>query len=140
MILEPFFRKWLQNDQFEQGFIRVCATRFCILKNSKFVRFYKVFRRSGNALRKPSLGNAFLMVSELFSRKWLGNDQFEQGFIRVSATRFCILEKAEFDRFYKGFRRSEKALRKPSLGNAFLYFLMQFCKNGSKMLHKRHVL
>ena len=119
MILEPLFRKWLGNDQFEQGFIRVFATRFCISQNVKFDRFYKVFRRAGKVLRKPSLGNAFLMILVPLFRKWPGNDQFEQGFIRVSATRLCISQNVGFDRVYKIFRRAEKVLRKPSLGNAF---------------------
>jgi len=59
MILEPLFRKWLENDQFEQGFTRVSAMRFCILKNLVFHWVYKVFRNFENAMRKPSLGNAF---------------------------------------------------------------------------------
>ena len=53
-----------RNDHFEQGFIRVSATRFCISENVEFDRFYKVFRGFGNALRKPSLGNAFPMISK----------------------------------------------------------------------------
>ena len=63
--------------------------------------------------------NAVLTISEHFFRKWLGINQFEQGFIRVVATRFCISENVKFDRFYKVFRRPGKVLRKPSLGNAF---------------------
>ena len=110
MILEYFFRKWLQNDQFEQGFIRVSATRFCISENVKFDRFYKVFRRPGKVLRKPSLGNAFLMILEPFVRKWPGNDQFEQGFIRVSATRLCISQNVGFDRVYKGHQNHQKSI------------------------------
>ena len=89
----------------------------------KFNRFYKVFRRPGKVLRKPSLGNAFLMILVPLFRKWPENDQFEQGFIRVFATRFCISQNVEFDRFYKVLRRAEKVLRKPSLGNAFLMIL-----------------
>ena len=110
MMLEPFFRKWVENDQSEQGFIRVFAMRFCISENVEFDRFYKVFRRSGQVLRKPSLGNAFLMILEPFFRRWPENDQFEQGFIRVSATCFCIWQNVEFDRFYKVFRRAGKVL------------------------------
>ena len=90
MILEPLFRKWPGNDQFEQGFIRVFATRFCILENSVFHWFYKVFRRFGNALRKPPLGNAFWMILAHF--------------------RFLAPKVSKFDRFYKVFR------------NAFLHF------------------
>ena len=73
MILEAFLRKWPENYQFEQGFIRVFATRFCISKNMKFDRLYKVFRRPGKVLRKPSLGNAFLMILEPLFGKWPGN-------------------------------------------------------------------
>ncbi len=132
MILEPLFRKWLGNDQFEQRFIRVFATRFCTLRNRVFYWFYKVFRRSENASRKPSLGNAFLMILEPLFRKWLGNDQFEQRFIRVFATRFCILRNRVFRCFYKVFRRSENAWRKPSLGNAFLIFSGAFFDKGAQ--------
>ena len=85
----------------------------------EFDRFYKVFRRAEKVLRKPSLGNAFLMILEPFFRKWPENDHFEQGFIRVFATRFCISQNVKFNRFYKVFRRAGKVLRKPSLGNAF---------------------
>ena len=102
---------------FEQGFIRVSATRFCIAQNMEFDRVYKVFRRAGKVLRKPSLGNAFLMVLEPLFRKWLRNVHFEQGFIRVFATRFCISQNVGIDRFYKVFRRAEKVLRQPSLGD-----------------------
>ena len=115
-----------RNDKFEQGFIRVSATRFRISKSVEFDRFYKVFRRAGKVLRKPSLGNAFLMILEPLFRKWLGNDQFEQGFIRVFATRFCVSKNVEFDRFYKVFLRAGKVLRNPSLGNAFLMILEPF--------------
>ena len=64
MILEPIFRKWPENDQFEQGFIRVSAMRFCVLENLVFRWFYKVFREFENVTRKPSLGNVFLMYFE----------------------------------------------------------------------------
>ena len=70
MILGSFFEKGAQKSSFSTGFIRVFATRFCILENVEFDRFYKIFRRSGNALRKPSLGNAFLMILESIFRKW----------------------------------------------------------------------
>ena len=39
-------------------------------------------------MRQPSLGNAFSMILAPLFRKCLENDQFEQGFIRVFATRF----------------------------------------------------
>ncbi len=98
----------------------VFATRFCILKYSKFNRFYKVSRRFEIALWKPSLGNAFLIISEPIFDFWLRKSQNWTGFIRVFATRFCILKYSKFDRFYKVFRRFEIVSREPSLGNAFL--------------------
>ena len=119
MISELFFRKWFENVQFEQGFIRVFAMRFCNSENVKFDSFYQIFRRAGKVLRKPSLGNAFLMIPELLFRKWLENVQFEQGFIRVFAMRFCNSKNVEINSFYKVFRRAGKVLREPSLGNAF---------------------
>ena len=90
MILEHFPRQWLENNQFEQGFIRVSATRFCIWKNSKFDRFYKVFRRFAIVLPGPSLGNDFLMIPEPISVSGLKKSRNSTGFIRVFATRFCI--------------------------------------------------
>ena len=88
-----------------------------------FIRFFDTAERHVIYSEKP---NAFLMILESIFRKWPGNDQFEQGFIRVFATRFCISQNVEFDRFYKVFRRAEKVLRKPSLGNAFLMILGPF--------------
>ena len=96
MILEPLFRKLPGNDQFEQGFIRVFATRFCILENNVFHWFYKVSRCFGNALRKPPLGNAFLMILEPIFDCWLQKSQSSTGPIRVFATRFWILKICEF--------------------------------------------
>ena len=100
-------------------FIRVSATRFCILRNRVFHWFYKVFRRSENALRKPSLGNAFLIILGAIFEKGAPKSSFPTGFIIVFATRFCILRNRVFHWVYKVFRRSENTLRKPSLGNAF---------------------
>ena len=120
IISEPIFDFWLQKSQYSTGFIRVSATRFCIWENSKFDRFYKVFRRFGIVLRKPSLGNAFSIISEPIFDFGLQKSQFSTGFIRVSATRFCIVGISKIDRFYKVCRRFGIVLRKPSLGNAFL--------------------
>ncbi len=75
--------------------------RFRILENTKFDRFYKVLRRSGIVLRKPSLGNAFLIIAESISDFWLQKSSNSTGLIRYFVTRFCVLENAKFDRFYK---------------------------------------
>ena len=132
MILEPLFRKWPGNDQFEQGFIRVLATRFCVLKSSVFHWFHKVFRRFQNALRKPPLGNAFLMIFEPISDFWLQKSQISTGFIRVVATRFCILGICEFRWRYWVSGRFENALRKHYNRNAFLIILGSFFGKGGQ--------
>ena len=93
--------------------------RFRIAENSKFDRFYKVLRRFEIVLRKPSLGNAFWIISESISGFGLQKSSNSTGFIRYFATRFCSLENLKFNRFYKVLRRLESVLRKPSLGNAF---------------------
>ena len=91
-----------------------------------FDRFYKVFRHYGNAMRKPSVGNAFLMKFYPFSEFSLQNSQSSTGFIRVFATRFCILQNSVFHWVYKVFRRFGNALRKPPLDNAFWWFRVHF--------------
>ena len=128
----PFSENGSKMPDLSKVFIRFFATRFCMSKNVEFHRFYKAFRRSGKVSRKRSLRNAFLMIWEPFFREWLENDQFAQGFIRVFTSRLCISENVEFDRFYKVFRRFGNALRKPSLGNAFLIISGSFFKNGTK--------
>ena len=133
IILRVIFEKGAPKSPFSTGFIRVSATRFCFLRNRVFHWFYKVFRRSANALRKPSLGNAFLIILRVICGKGAPKSSFSTGFIRVSATRFCFLRNRVFHWFYKVFRRSENALRKPSLGNAFDYFEDQFRKRGPKV-------
>ena len=110
------------------------------MRNRVFRWFYKGFRGFVNALRKPSLGNAFLMILEPLFRKWLENDQFEQGFIRGFAMRFCVLENLVFRWFYKVLRRFENAMRKPALGNAFWMKFWPFFDFRSKSLKIRQVL
>ena len=78
--------------------------RFCVLENAEFDRVYKVLRRSENMLRKPSLGNAFLIISESIFVFWLQKSSFSTGFIRVFATRFWFLRNLVFQWFYKAFR------------------------------------
>ncbi len=65
--------------RFYKGF----RNAFLHFENVKFDRFYKVFRRSGNALRKPSLGNAFLIILRAISEKGAPKSSFSTGFIRV---------------------------------------------------------
>jgi hypothetical protein len=127
-------------SSFSTGFIRVVATRFCMSRNRVFYWFYKVFRRSENALRKPSLGNAFWIILRAVFEKGAPKSSFSTGFIRVSATRFWLLRNRVFHWFYKVSRRSENALRKPSLANAFWSFCGQFSKKGPQSLHFRQVL
>ena len=81
-----------------------------------FIRFFDTAERHVIYSEKP---NAFLMILESLFRKCLANDHFEQGFIRVFATRFCVLKNIVFRWFYKAFRHFENAMRKPALGNAF---------------------
>ena len=67
------------------GFIRVFATRFWLLRNRVLHWFYKVSRRSENALRKPSLGNAFLIISSAIFEKGPPKSSFSTGVIRFWA-------------------------------------------------------
>ena len=131
--LERHFRKSAPKSSFSTGFIRVSATRFCILRNRVFYWFYKVFRRSGNALRRISLGNAFWIILGAVFDKWAPKSSFPTGFIRVSATRFWLLRNRVLHWVYKVFRRYENALRKPALGNAFWSFEGSFRKNSPKV-------
>ncbi len=140
MILEPIFRKWLENDQFEQGFIRVFATRFCISQNVEFDRFYNGFRRAGKVLRKPSLGNAFLMILSPFPISGSKNLKVRQVFIRLFATHFCTLEIAKFRWRYWVSGRFANALRKHYDRNAFWSFPDPFSEKGPQSLHFRQVL
>ena len=126
MISEPLFGNWLANDQFEQGFIRVFASRFCIRGNLYFHWFYNVSRLFEYALRTHSLANAFSIILSALFEKWPPDSSFPTVFIRVFATRFCILRNRVSHWFYKASRRFENALRKPSLGNAFLIILGSF--------------
>ena len=89
------------------------------MRNRVFHWFYKGFRRFETTLRKPSLGNAFLIIPGAILEKGAPKSSFLTGFTRVSATRFCILRNRIFHLFHKVSRRSQNALRTPPLGNAF---------------------
>ena len=80
------FHKWSQKSSNSIGFIRFFATRFCILQNCVFHWVYKAFRRFENALRKPSLGNAFLIILGPFFDFWAQKSSFSIGFIRYFAS------------------------------------------------------
>ena len=62
IISDAILRFWLKRSSFSTGFIRVSATRFWLLRYRVSLLFYKVSRRWENALRKPSLGNAFPII------------------------------------------------------------------------------
>ena len=101
-------RKWrhlgcrnLKKSKYSTGCIRVAATRSGIWKNSKFDRFYKVFRCFAIVLRAPSLGNAFLVISGSIAVSGLKKSRNSTGFIRVFATRFCISKNSKFIRFIR---------------------------------------
>ncbi len=133
MILEHFFRNWLENDQFEPRFIRFFAMRLCTLEISKFRLSHWVSGRFENAMRKPSLGNAFWMILEHFFRNWLENDHFEPRFIRVFATRFCTLEISKFRLSHWVSGRFENASRNHYICNAFLIIFGSFFAKGAQM-------
>ena len=78
-----------------------------------FIRFSDMAQRHVRFIYKP---NAFLIILEALLWFWLGNHQFETGFIRVLHKQKWPWGNLVFRWFYKVFRRSENALRKPSLG------------------------
>ena len=101
--------------------------------NLVFRWVYKVFRRFENALRKPSLGNAFWLFWGPISQKNGPNVFIFDRIYKGVRNAFLHFEKPCFHWFYKVSRRSENALRKPSLCNAFDHFECNFRKRGPKV-------
>ena len=103
-----------------------------VTKSLIFHWFHKVLRHRGNTMRKPSLANAFSMISKPFFPFCLNSHQNSLCFIRFSASEFCHSEKWIFHWFYKVFRRCGNAIQKPSLGNAFPMILTPILRIRSK--------
>ena len=117
---------------------------FCIAiwssQNASFHWFYKPFDLCENALRKPSLRNAFPMILRSFLRFRSKFPSNSSCFITFSAIESRLSEKLIFHWFYNVFRRWENAFRKPSLRNAFQSFWGPFCGITQNPLQNLFVL
>ena len=69
-----------------------------------FIRFFDMAECHVRFIYKP---NAFLIILEAFLRFWLGNHQFETGFIRVLHKQNWLLRNRVFRWVYMGFRHCD---------------------------------
>ena len=92
MIMEAILRFGLKFFHFTSVFIRLSDSIFGLLKKLFFYWFYKVFPLCENAMRNPSLANAFSMFSVAFFDFGCQKAPFFIGFIRYFACEFPIAQ------------------------------------------------